>query len=66
MSVYNYKKVVDGKEVFLQKNGTFSLNETTAREIKLTWWEEVLKIVNLLLPILIKLFGEGQLKLKKK
>jgi len=65
MQQYNFIKTVDGKQLYLQPDHTFSDNQETAKVIKVNWLAKILDILKILLPILIQLFGDGKLKLKK-
>jgi hypothetical protein len=57
MRTYLFEK--DGK--YLKEDGTFTTDISQAKEIKLKWWEWMFKI----LILLIQLYGNGTLKLKK-
>jgi hypothetical protein len=62
MKTYTFSKKDEfGNELYLDNQGTFSANPADAKEIRLKWWEWLFKI----LSQLVKLYGNGQLKLKK-
>jgi hypothetical protein len=62
MKTYNFEKKDEfGESLYLKENGSFTYDVTEAKEIRLKWWEYLFKI----LMQLVKLYGNGQLKIKK-